>query len=124
MNIFRCKHCGNTAILLNDSGVPLVCCGENMEILKPGTTDAALEKHVPSVKINGNKMDVVIGDVVHPMTPEHYIQWIMVEQGNKVQYIKLDHTNEPKATFTVESGPYTVYEYCNLHGLWKKEGNI
>ena len=124
MKIVQCAHCGNQAFILHDGGVPMVCCGEEMQTLEAGTTDAALEKHVPAVKVEGNTMHVQVGSVAHPMTPEHYIMWILVEQGAKVQFVKLTPTDEPKATFIVEPGAYTVYEFCNLHGLWKVEGTI
>lgn len=122
MKMYKCAHCGNVSIKLVDKNVPLVCCGEPMQELKAGVTDAAVEKHVPSFKLDGNTLNVVIGDVVHPMTDEHYIQLILVEQDNKVQYVTLTSDMEPKASFTIDSNkPFTVYEYCNLHGLWKAE---
>lgn len=94
---------------------------DGIELLEADTTDAALEKHVPEVTKNGSKLDVVVGSVEHPMTEEHYIQFIAVEQNGKVQVQKLTPQDAPKASFLVEDGPLTVYEYCNLHGLWKKE---
>ncbi len=124
MKISKCNHCGNMATLLVDAGVPLVCCGEKMAVLQAGVTDAALEKHVPAVSVENGMMQVVVGEVVHPMTEEHLIQWILLVQGGKVQYAQLSATDEPKASFSVESGPYEVYEYCNLHGLWKTEGTV
>ena len=33
--------------MVKDTGVPVVCCGEKMHELIPGTTDASMEKHVP-----------------------------------------------------------------------------
>ena len=58
MKILRCNHCGNIATLIDDKGVPLVCCGEAMEELKANTTDAATEKHVPVVEVADNKVKV------------------------------------------------------------------
>ena len=123
MKIMQCTHCGNQVMSLNDAGVPMMCCGEEMQALVAGSTDAAQEKHVPAVAVQGNVMQVTVGEVAHPMLAEHYIQWIAVEQGDKTQLARLHPQQEPKATFTVEPGQsYTVYEYCNLHGLWKVEG--
>lgn len=122
MKIFECKHCGNQAILLNNTGVPLVCCGEKMEALTANTKDAALEKHVPFVTTDKNVMEVAVGEVLHPMLPEHYIQWVLLDQGDSVQYKTLKPGDAPKASFTFDQEKaYTVYEFCNLHGLWKKE---
>ena len=123
MKIMQCAHCGNQMFVLNDGGVAMVCCGEEMQEVLAGTTDAALEKHVPAVQVNGNTMQVVVGEVAHPMLAEHFIQWIAVEQGDKTQFARLHPEEQPKATFTIEPGKaYAVYEYCNLHGLWKTEG--
>lgn len=123
MKIMQCAHCGNQIFVLHDAGVPMMCCGETMQELVAGSTDAALEKHVPAVTVSGSTMEVTVGEVPHPMLAEHFIQWIAVEQGDRVQFARLHPDKEPKATFTVEPGQaYTVYEYCNLHGLWKAEG--
>ncbi len=124
MKIVKCEHCGNIAVLPHDAGVPMMCCGEAMKVLEAGVTDAAKEKHVPAVTVEGKTMHVAVGEVPHPMTAEHYIQFVLLVQGDKVQYVTLTPSSEPKASFAVESGPYTVYEHCNLHGLWKTEGTV
>ena len=56
MKFYRCEHCGNVITHFVDSGVPVVCCGEPMKELTPNTTDAAVEKHVPVVKVEDNKV--------------------------------------------------------------------
>lgn len=123
MKILQCAHCGNQVFVLHDGGVPMVCCGEEMRELVAGSTDGAQEKHVPAVSVNGTTMQVQVGEVAHPMLAEHFIQWVAVQQGDKVQFAYLHPNQEPKATFTIEAGkPWAVYEYCNLHGLWKAEG--
>ena len=122
MKILKCNHCGNIATLIEDKGVSLVCCGEDMKELKANTTDAALEKHVPEVRTEDNKVYVTVGSTVHPMTEEHLIQWILLETQKGCQLRKLTAADEPKAVFCLgEDKPKVVYEYCNLHGLWKKE---
>ena len=123
MKFYVCKHCGNIITYLNNAGVPVVCCGEKMSELIPGTTDAAVEKHVPAVSVDGNVVTVKVGAVEHPMLDVHYIQWIVLEtnQGN---YIKnLVPGQAPQATFVLADGEQAVaaYEYCNLHGLWKAD---
>jgi len=121
MKIVECSHCGNQVFLLNDTGVPMVCCGEAMTEIIAGATDAALEKHVPTYTLEGNQLQVVVGEMEHPMTEPHYISWIALEQGAKVVFAKLSPTDEPKASFTIDEGKaFTVYAYCNLHKLWKK----
>ena len=120
---YRCNHCGNIAVKVVDSGVPLVCCGEQMELLVAGTTDAAVEKHVPAVTVEGNKVVAHIGSVDHPMTPEHYIQLICLVTQKGYQIAPLTADDAPEAVFAVAEGdaPVAVYEYCNIHGLWAKE---
>ena len=105
----------------NGHGGPLTCCGQPLRELTANTTDAATEKHVPAVKRTGNTLEVVVGSVEHPMTPEHYITMIVVEQGEKTWRVDLTSSDKPAATFEIGDGPATVYEFCNLHGLWKAD---
>ena len=119
---FKCAHCGNVIQMVEDKGVPVVCCGEPMMEMKANTEDAAVEKHVPAVTVDGDKIEVVIGETEHPMLEEHHIQFIYVETENGGQMKKLEAGVEPKATFVAgEDKPVAVYELCNLHGLWVKE---
>ena len=114
-----CKHCGNMVEMVYDAGVPVICCGEPMHILEANTVDAAEEKHVPVVSVEGNTAKVVVGSVEHPMAKEHYIMWIALIQGNKIQRVDLNPEEPPKAEFCIEPGKeMTVFAYCNLHGLW------
>ena len=121
VKFYKCVHCGNIAIKVVDSGVPLVCCGEPMVELVPDTTDAALEKHVPALTREGNKIHVNIGSVDHPMTPEHYIQFICLVKDEGYDIHPLSDSEAPATDFFIgeDETPIAVYEYCNLHGLWK-----
>jgi len=120
MKFFECSHCGNQVFMLHNSGVPMVCCGDQMNELIAGSVDGAVEKHVPTYTLDGNQLHVTVGEVLHPMTEPHYIAWIAVEQGANVFFKKLTPADEPKATFVIEEGEdFSVYEYCNLHKLWK-----
>lgn len=104
--------------LIKKGGGTLVCCGQDMTKLNANTTDAAQEKHVPAITKEGGKIKVAVGSTLHPMLPEHHIEWIALVAGDKVEIKFLKPGEEPKAEFdAVESGE--VYEYCNLHGLWK-----
>ena len=86
MKFYRCEHCGNVITHFVDSGVPVVCCGEPMKELTANTTDAAVEKHVPVVKVEDNKVTVSVGSVEHPMTEAHYITLIVLETKNGTQF--------------------------------------
>ena len=118
---YICEHCGNIIAYVENKGVPVMCCGQKMKELIPNTTDAANEKHVPIFAVDGNKVYVVVGEVEHPMTEQHYIQWISLQtkQGNQRKCLK--PTDKPVACFSICDGDQVeaVYEYCNLHGLWK-----
>ena len=77
---YKCRHCGNVIEKVVDSGIQVVCCGENMQELIPNTVDASTEKHVPVVTDLGDgTMQVKVGSVEHPMLPEHHIVFIYVE---------------------------------------------
>lgn len=119
--VFKCNTCGNIVLKMVDMGPAISCCGSEMQELKAGTTDAALEKHVPAITRNGNKIEVQVGSTIHPMTEDHWITFIAAVQGDKLQVVYLNPGEEPKASFEIADGPVEVYEYCNLHGLWKAE---
>ena len=123
MKFYTCNNCGNMITFLKDSGAPLMCCGQKMTELIPGAVDAAVEKHVPVVNRSGNTVTVNVGSTAHPMIPAHFIQWIAVEtnQGSQIKYLKPE--TAPEAVFALADGEEVtaVYEYCNLHGLWKTE---
>ncbi len=123
MKFYKCETCGNIITKINDSGVPVVCCGKPMTELVPGATDGALEKHVPAVTIDGSKVTVQVGEVEHPMMEEHFIQFIVLETESGFQKKTLKPGDKPVAEFIVADGdkPKAAYEYCNLHGLWVKE---
>lgn len=119
---FICEHCGNIIGMISDSGVPIVCCGEKMKKLEPGTVDASLEKHVPVVKVSGNRVDVEIGSVPHPMILEHSILWVYLQTDRGGQRKCLSPGTAPAVSFAlVDEKPLAVYAYCNLHGLWKTD---
>lgn len=120
---YRCAHCGKIVSVVVNGGGTLSCCGDEMQLLKANTTDAAKEKHVPAVTVEGNKVVVNVGSVDHPMTPEHYIQFIMIETNLGKQYKGLTPDDKPHAEFVLQDGEKleVAYEYCNLHGLWKVE---
>ena len=118
---YICKRCGNIAIKLVDSGVPMKCCGQDMEILEPNTTDAAAEKHVPVIAIEGDIVTVTVGEVAHPMVEDHWIEWIYLVTEQGVQAKCLKPGDEPKAMFVLDGDKVVAaYAYCNKHGLWKK----
>ena len=119
---YVCSHCGNIVEKVKDARVPVMCCGKKMEELVPNTVEASVEKHLPAVTQEGGTLIVNVGSVDHPMTAEHYIQWVYVETEAGEQFKYLQPNEAPHVTFTVgEEKVVAVYAYCNLHGLWKVE---
>ena len=123
VRFYKCNHCGNVAVKPFDAGVSLVCCGEAMTELSANTADAATEKHVPVVTVDGSKVHVRVGEVEHPMMPEHFITFVCLVTEKGYQIAQLSSDDSPTADFCVAEGdaPVKVYEYCNLHGLWVAE---
>lgn len=122
MKFYICAHCGKIIAVVKETGVPVMCCGEKMSEIIPGTTDAAAEKHIPVYEVEGGKITVTVGAVSHPMTEEHYIEWISLKTKEGNQRKALKPGDEPKACFYIgeDDEIEAVYAYCNLHSLWKK----
>ncbi len=118
---YRCTVCGNVIVKLTDSGVTPYCCDAEMEELVPKVEEVGMEKHLPVVtRVDDCTLKVEIGSEPHPMIPEHYIQWIYLETKHGGQFIHLSPTCKPCTHFCAcKDDPIAVYEYCNIHGLWK-----
>lgn len=96
---------------------------EGFEVVEANSVDAAVEKHVPSVVLerDGHIIHVVVGEVEHPMTEEHYIEWIALEADGRLEIHALKPGQTPATFFSGGVKGGKVYAYCNLHGLWVKE---
>ena len=118
---YICEHCNNIITMVKDAGVPVLCCGQKMTALIPGTTDAAAEKHVPVYQVEGNLVKVCVGSVEHPMLPEHDIEWVSLQTKQGTQLKHLHPGEKPEVCFALCEGDAVeaVYAYCNLHGIWK-----
>ncbi|MBQ1567309.1 MAG: desulfoferrodoxin Dfx [Erysipelotrichaceae bacterium] len=121
MKFYRCAKCGQMVAIVEKKGCPIMCCGQPMEEVVAGTTDASVEKHVPVIKQEGNLVTVTVGAVEHPMVEEHYIEWIALQTKQGNQRKKLNPGDKPEAAFALVDGDEVVaaYAYCNLHSLWK-----
>ncbi len=119
LKFYICEHCKNIVVKLHDAKVPVVCCGEPMKELTANTVDAAQEKHLPVVTRENNRINVNVGSVDHPMLPEHYIEFIVLETANGFRTAWLKPGDHPSVDFYDDEPVIAVYEYCNLHGLWK-----
>ena len=121
MKFYKCEICGKIVAMVKETPVDTMCCGQAMRELVPGTTDGAAEKHVPVYTLEGNTVKVKVGSMEHPMTDAHHIEWIAIETENGNQRKELKPGEKPEATFALvpRDKVKSVYEYCNLHGLWK-----
>ena len=120
LKLYKSASGDQVVALLNDASQNALGAEPMQEVI-PGTTDAAVEKHVPVAAVDGNKVAVTVGSVEHPMTPAHYIEWIAIKTKRGVAIRTLEPETPPKAEFTLEEGDelVDVYAYCNLHSLWK-----
>jgi len=117
---FICNKCGKIMALVKETNIPTMCCGQPMNELIPSTTDASIEKHVPVYTVKNNKIYVTVGSIEHPMTPEHYIEWISIQTNKGNQRKILTPNSNPEAVFALceDESLEAVYAYCNLHSLW------
>ena len=121
LEIYKCDVCGNMVEVVHGGKGQLVCCGEQMTLLKENTTDAATEKHVPVIEKVDGGYKVKVGSVPHPMEEKHYIEWIQLLAGGESYRRFLEPGQEPEAVFHAEAENVSAREYCNIHGLWKEE---
>ena len=117
---YICEKCGNLVEKIEDSGVPMMCCGQKMTPIEAGTVEASREKHIPVAVVEGNTVKVSVGSVEHPMAEEHSILWVELKTDRGVQRKNLEVGKAPVVTFALaDEKPLEVFAYCNLHGLWK-----
>ncbi|MBF7082508.1 desulfoferrodoxin [Desulfallas sp. Bu1-1] len=144
---FICKHCGNLVVMIEKAGAKIICCDQPMNELVPNTVDTSSEKHLPVITFTGgfsaNAATVSIGNIPHPMTEEHHIEWVYLQtvQGGQFKYLAVGQ--DPVVTFALADKDaysfcdrpickmgrehcmfkckrgFAAYAYCNLHGLWK-----
>lgn len=122
LEMYKCEICGNFVEVVLEGEGELVCCEQPMKLLKANTTDAATEKHVPFFVKKDSELEVRVGSVLHPMTDEHYIQFIEVVSKDE-RYVKRKYlypNEEPIFTLKgLDIGSLKAIENCNLHGLWE-----
>jgi superoxide reductase len=80
-------------------------------------------------------VEVSVGEVLHPMGPVHWIEYIELNIGNepasKVDFQPTGYVN-PKVVFTVvlreapSAGKVTLiaHQRCNLHGYWEGSADL
>ena len=119
--IYRCEICGNVVFVIEKGAGTLVCCGEEMKLIKASPPEMeGKEKHVPVIEIKEKKVTVKVGSVAHPMEEAHSIELIeLLRNGKVVMSAMLYPGMKPEADFYIENTEnLTARAYCNLHGLW------
>ncbi|NLY56012.1 MAG: desulfoferrodoxin [Firmicutes bacterium] len=118
--VYLCEICGNIVEVLHVGRGQLVCCNQPMTLQVENTVDASYEKHVPQVTRDGETIRVQVGSTLHPMTEEHYIEWIELIAGDVVERHYLSPGDLPETSFVCKNVEQPIIRaYCNLHGLWK-----
>lgn len=120
LEFYQCEMCGNLMIKLEDSGITPVCCGKEMKVVTPKDEEMIAEKHMPVWRMNGCKIMVQVGEILHPMEDKHYISWIVIETNKGIHLWKLCCEDDPELCIPLAHGEKVlkVYSYCNIHGLW------
>ncbi len=119
LDVFKCSECGNIVEMLYSGDGELVCCGKPMELLTEKSADSSTEKHVPVIEKTADGYKVTVGSTLHPMTDEHYIQWIELIADGVSYFQFLKPGADPVANFCIKADNVSAREYCNVHGLWK-----
>ncbi|HHV94233.1 MAG TPA: desulfoferrodoxin [Firmicutes bacterium] len=117
--VYECQVCGNRVEVIKPGAGTLVCCDQPMKLYEENTVDASTEKHVPVITKTENGYRVQVGSALHPMIPEHYIEWIELVADGMVYRKYLKPGEEPVAEFITDAKEVYAREFCNLHGLWK-----
>ena len=125
LNLYYCETCKNLVEVLNNNPtLNLQCCGKDMKKIEANTTDGATEKHMPVINIEDNSLFIQVGEIMHPMSEEHYISCIyVVDDLGNYEKITLKPSDNPEVSvdFNENAKKLNIYSYCNLNGLLKKE---
>lgn len=117
--VFKCYVCGKCVEVLHDNENIMVCCNTNMLCLNDNLSDGAKEKHIPIIEKKSNGYLIKVGSIDHPMTKDHYIEWIEIVTDDSIYRKKLKIDGKPEVFFdNIIEKSFTVREYCNLHGMW------
>jgi superoxide reductase len=121
----RCVDCSTLVEALNEQCCDeLSCCGKPMDLLIPNhNAGADGEKHLPVAWWEDGALIVKIGRILHPMSQQHHIEWVCVQNKYETHRIRLKRGEDPilHIPLAPSAAPVTIYTYCNRHGLWKAQ---
>lgn len=121
LELYKCNVCGNLVQVILSGAGELVCCGEPMKLIEANKEENSQlkEKHTPVFEEKDGEKFVTLK--YHPMTEEHYIQFIEVYPKDKSSmHLKYLNPNE-RAEFNLNKleDELEAVEMCNIHGLWR-----
>lgn len=126
MKYLKCNLCGQIIEVVTDTNMPIICCNEQMHEIKANEKEEELkEKHIPVYKIEKGKVITRIGSVPHPMSKDHYIEWVALVTNKGKQQKCLKPGDFPRVEFSLgkDERVEEIYAYCNIHSLWKIKVN-
>ena len=121
--IYKCEICGNIVSVIEGGDGALVCCGEEMKLFEEKRSGEGMEKHLPVISGESNKVIVKVGSAEHPMEESHYIQLIqLLNSKGIIAEKRLMPGEKPEAEFIVKDRENIIARaLCNVHGLWATE---
>jgi len=121
IRFYKCSICGQIVASIGELVNSVVCCEHKMTLLDANQSPASTDHHIPVYTQVGHKLTVYVGELEHPMTDSHHIDWICVITNLGIQWKPLNpHLDSATAGFRLSGGEHVIriYSYCNLHGLW------
>jgi len=144
MRGFVCKMCKFVSI--NGSapdrcpvcGAPKTAFEEKQDAIRTSQDEVSLsEKHSPVITVvkkcglipeGCQDVHAKVGEVEHPMQPEHYIVHMDFYIDNEFisRVILTPDKLNPAAALHLkaQNGKISVIEFCNIHGAWISETNL
>jgi len=121
IQVYRCNICGNIVEILHSGVGKLVCCNNEMQLLKEKREGTGAEKHVPVIEEIEGGIKVKIGALPHPSKENHCIEWIEVVAADRIYRKVLKPGDKPEAEFKIDTEDLkevNAREYCSVHSLW------
>ena len=120
---YKCEVCGNVAGLIEDAGVPLYCCNQEMAHLEAKGDRDCQNTELPQVTVNGKRVHINVGECKHEMDGHKHIGWVYLETNQGGHRKSLCKENRPEICFelSADENPHRIFAYCNKHGLWQND---
>lgn len=122
LDIYKCSICGNIIEIMSPGKGELICCNKPMDLIEPKTAKSeGKEKHVPFIERETDGYTVRIGSVEHPMTNEHFIQWLDIFTTENMFRKCFNPGDKPALKIKTDDEIVLAKAYCNVHELWINE---